>query len=74
MAHTIERETTGDIRYCTYCAERVDVYLSAHEEETCFLCGEVDGLFESEGEAREAGEWDAAERAWEIARDDAYGL
>lgn len=68
---------TYRVMFCEVCEEMVDTVLeavdTADEREVCGDC-DSDGLWESEREWVEALEHDAAEAAWEAAREDAYSL
>lgn len=68
-----------DTVFCAECDEMVPSTLedadTPSEHEVCGVCGAAsEYLWESEGAYSEALEWDAAEAAWEAAREEAYGL
>lgn len=65
------------VAFCEGCEADVDTVLehadTADEREVCGECAS-DGIWESEREWVAAMEHDAAEAAWEAAREDYYGL
>ena len=56
-------------KFCLDCGEWVETFENEDGETVCTDCKWVN-VFDSENEAREAAEYDAAERSWEMERDE----